>query len=126
MAKYCEVEIGALNQALCKADFGGTLCAPVGSDEYITEAHEITNAVMLGLDFEYAVISVFRRAFDIDLELDYVKKFCENYYDPEEEELVIDETPLTNFDRFLFDNKMTIEQLNAAARFIQEVNYTIV
>lgn len=119
MAKYSEVLISPLNRALCKADFGGTLCLE-NSDEYVTEAYEIIKSIESGITFTFSVWKVISTNFGIEVSSDDIYKFCREYYNPIENGVEIDESPLTEFDQFLFKNKLTLEQFNTVKEYMRE------
>ena len=112
------ITVSGLNRLLWKYDFGRT-CA-VEADEYVDEAYYILRRVEDGQDFAEAIKQVLDVMFDIELPPSEVEKFVNEYFNPVEEELVIDDSPLTEFDKFLFSNRLDEKQFEAVKQYLQQ------
>jgi hypothetical protein len=113
------ITFSGLNRLLCKYDFGRTCSAE--ADEYVEEAYYILRRVEDGQDFAEAIKQVHYTMFaEIELPQALVEKFVDEYFNPIYEELVIDETPWTPLQEFLFMNKLTDKQFEAVKQYLLE------
>ena len=86
-----------------------------------TQAYYILRRVEDGQDFPEALKEVHYSMFsELELPQSSIDMFVHEYFNPIEEELIIDETPWTPLQEFLFMNNLTEKQFEAVKQHLNE------